>query len=113
MPDAVQALQAPFRLLDAPPPKLVTPEILKEARSKTDVQVKRYDTMTVDFVSGISNEPADPQSLQRPAKICDSALDLVGHTPMVRLTRLAQKYGLKCDLGGLKYSKCSISKNSS
>jgi len=32
------------------------------------------------------------------AQICDSALDLVGYTPMVRMSRLAKFYDIECDL---------------
>mmetsp|Transcript_51376 Transcript_51376/g.117124 ORF Transcript_51376/g.117124 Transcript_51376/m.117124 type:complete len:430 (+) Transcript_51376:65-1354(+) len=31
-------------------------------------------------------------------RICDSALDLIGHTPMVRMSRLAKKLNLECEL---------------
>lgn len=34
----------------------------------------------------------------RYSKICDSALDLVGHTPMVRMSRLATELGLECEV---------------
>lgn len=34
----------------------------------------------------------------RYSKICDSALDLIGHTPMVRMSRLAKKLNIECEL---------------
>merc|ERR1712039_433783 len=32
------------------------------------------------------------------AKICDSALDLIGFTPMVRMSRLAKFFDIECEL---------------
>jgi cystathionine beta-synthase len=34
----------------------------------------------------------------RPDKICDSILDLVGNTPMVRVSRFAEKHNLPCEV---------------
>ena len=34
----------------------------------------------------------------RPDKICDSILDLVGNTPMVRVSRFAAKHKLPCEV---------------
>lgn len=42
-----------------------------------------------------------PQKGGRPyEKICDSALDLIGFTPMVRMSRLAKHLDVQCDLVG-------------
>jgi cystathionine beta-synthase len=35
---------------------------------------------------------------ERSESICDSVLDLIGNTPMVRLNRIGRAAGLKCDL---------------
>lgn len=88
-----------IQIMDAPLSPLVTADTLKKARALTDAKVTRYDLTTVDFKTGLPNDHIEPERFQRPAKICESALDLVGRTPTVKLTRLAQKYGLKCELG--------------
>lgn len=86
------------KILDAPAVPLVTPQVLSDARAKKDVEITRYDSFSVDFKTGTSKVSPDPTMLQQPSKICNSALDLVGRTPMVRLTRFQQKYGLKFEL---------------
>jgi cystathionine beta-synthase len=68
--------------------------------------VKEGNISVPNYVGWDSEIEADFQKLQvgaktggRPyAEICDSALDLIGFTPMVRLSRLAKHLDVECEL---------------
>merc|ERR1719330_12923 len=67
---------------------------------------KEGDISAPDYVGWDAKIQADFVKLQmgpkvggRPYKeICDSALDLIGFTPMVRMSRLQKHLGLECEL---------------
>jgi len=54
-----------------------------------------------EIEQGFTSLQVGPKKGGRPyAQICESALDLIGFTPMVRMSRLAKHLGLECELLG-------------
>lgn len=83
---------------DAPPrAPVITAAVLRAARERRDVRFPDYSGFSVSFVESATPLPQHVP-LKQPDKIADSVFELIGRTPMVRLSRLAQKYGLQCDL---------------
>lgn len=81
-----------------PSTRLVSREVLERAKARTDVQARDYPSIHIDVVRDKKGKPPTTASLVRPDKICASALELVGKTPMVRLDRLARYHQLECEL---------------
>mmetsp|Transcript_77879 Transcript_77879/g.170611 ORF Transcript_77879/g.170611 Transcript_77879/m.170611 type:complete len:438 (+) Transcript_77879:75-1388(+) len=85
------------------------PEWVQKARTMKDTPYdasKEGQISAPNYVGWDAEIEADFQKLQvgfkngeRPYKeICDSALDLIGFTPMVRMSRLAKHLDLECEL---------------
>lgn len=53
---------------------------------------------TVD--TPINNSPHYHDTIKKQPQICDSILDAIGNTPLVRLTRISKIYGIECELLG-------------
>merc|ERR1719305_1707728 len=63
------------------------------------VTVPDYVGWDAELEEKFQKQKTGPRKGGRPYKeICDSALDLVGFTPMVRMSRLAKHLDIECEL---------------
>jgi len=63
------------------------------------ISVPNYVGWDADIQADFTKLQTGPKAEGRPySTICDSALDLVGFTPMVRMSRLADHLGVECEL---------------
>merc|ERR1719189_907063 len=63
------------------------------------VKAPNYVGWDAEIDAGFKQQQAGPKTGGRPYKeICESALDLIGFTPMVRMSRLAKHLELECEL---------------
>mmetsp|Transcript_114117 Transcript_114117/g.254662 ORF Transcript_114117/g.254662 Transcript_114117/m.254662 type:complete len:439 (-) Transcript_114117:166-1482(-) len=64
-----------------------------------DIRVPGYVGWDAEIEAGFKKCETGPKTGGRPyKKICDSALDLIGFTPMVRMSRLAKHLEVECEL---------------
>lgn len=91
----------PLNLDDVRAAEPVVPyELLIKAKARANIRARDYPSLGTE-INRDEQLPVDPARLVRPPKICSSALDLVGKTPMIRLDRLARFHQLSCELGTL------------
>lgn len=70
-----------------------------DAKVEGHVSAPNYVGWDAEIESGFRNQREGAKVGGRPyAKICDSALDLIGFTPMVRMSRLADHLDIECEL---------------
>jgi len=102
LPRAVLRVAAVRRIATGDP-AMVRAREMKETPYNRE---KEGDVSAPDYVGWDQELDTDFKKLQTGAKtggrdyskICDSALDLIGFTPMVRMSRLAKHLDLECDL---------------
>lgn len=75
-----------------------------DSAKEPGIAVPAYDGMTSELEQYLTpNGPAGyskPDRRKRPTKIANSALELVGNTPLIRLDRLAKYLGTECEILG-------------
>jgi len=70
-----------------------------------DISAPNYVGWDAEIQADFTKLQTGPKQGGRPyAEICDSALDLVGFTPMVRMSRLAKHLNVECEL----LAKCEM-----
>jgi len=73
-----------------------------DAAKEGDISVPNYAGWDAEITAGFKQCETGPRTSTgieyRYKKICDSALDLIGFTPMVRMSRLAKHLEVECEL---------------
>lgn len=70
-----------------------------DASKEGKITAPNYVGWDAEIEEGFHKKQVGPKTGGRPyAKICDSALDLIGFTPMVRMSRLKKHLDLECEL---------------
>jgi cystathionine beta-synthase len=76
-------------------------EIAYNPAKEGEVTIPDYVGWDAEIESGFQKLQVGPKTGGRPYKeICDSALDLIGFTPMVRMSRLAKHLEIECEIIG-------------
>jgi len=72
-----------------------------DAAKEGKISAPNYVGWDAEIQEGFDKLQTGYQKGGRPfAQICDSALDLIGYTPMVRMSRLAKHLDIECELVG-------------
>merc|ERR1719387_3344284 len=70
-----------------------------DAAKEGHISAPAYDGWDATIQGNFEKLTTGPKVGGRPySKICDSALDLIGFTPMVRMSRLSKHLEVECDL---------------
>jgi len=70
-----------------------------DSAKEGEVKAPQYEGWDAEIQTQFKGLQTGPKKGERPyKKICDSALDLVGFTPMVKMSRLAKHLDVKCEL---------------